>query len=534
MKLISIIPFILAISAPTSSAAESYLAIPITSFEAKYPINYETQKIFGSERFTVVAEKPDAYLIIYEFDDSPHIVSLPKRNENDRAISFRDGNVAGANGTLFIDFDTGFIAIEKAKSYKLSNHENGKVEIIYPLGEAMRRISLPEKAFKVISEKKYQELIQQQKTAKKTLISSNKTAKKDKLSAEQLKKLATNESLRAERVHTTKVKNTFESLTVAEDAIGLVTNEEGSGTGFLCEMDGVVFFFTNNRIIGSGKHLKIHTKDGTSLQPQLIEFAKDRDLVRISIVEQPRALEYTDEIRINEPVVVYSMSDDDSVTSKPGGRVKGVTHERIEMNAGFLTNDDGSPLINRHGKVIGMATHNIYSPSREPDWLDKLTDFDKTRGFAIKLSSDIEWVPFHPEAITAINGQITSEESTMLQSIELLSLYSNKPQILIISPDIEDLGLKDWILAHNAISKGFTELENKNYTPQQKKKAIEVLRNRNIAKGRSLSKFFKRKADDLSLLHLVPETEFHRQKVEQLKSDYYELSETNDSLNARL
>ncbi len=512
--------------------AQSHVAIANSTFQVKYPIDYDTQKIFSTEKMPCLGEDKEAYFIKYDFGNATHIVELPKRNENNRAVSYREGKFAQVNGTFFIDFEKGLILIEQGKTYPVVSMSDGKVEIVAMMGDEKRRVPFPDKYFRVVSMEEYNAALERQRERSSTPVATleNKPPPPS-LSADQLKQLAAQESQKAQQLHASRQKTRFVPVETPEDAVGLITTAEGSGTGFLCYMDGVVYFFTNSHVVGSGREMEIRLRDGTKVKPQLIEFAKDRDLARLSIDDQPASLAYTDRASIGEDVTVYGNSDGAGVITRTRGQINGDAHDRIETTAGFVPGNSGSPIVNESGEVVGVATYAIFNPGDDTDWTRKGTRFDAVRRFGVKLDEDILWVPFHPEALAMINGEIMDGESAMMQSIVLMAQYYNEPFEPILVPDINDAGLQQWVTAHNAVVKEYAALQSKSYAQHEITKVIEIIRNRGMAKGRSLSKFFDRQAERMEGLPLIPETAFHAEKVEELEEGFSVLSEANDKLN---
>ncbi|MEM9227951.1 MAG: hypothetical protein AAGA45_08270, partial [Verrucomicrobiota bacterium] len=151
-----------------------------------------------------------------------------------------------------------------------------------------------------------------------------------------------------------------------------------------------------------------------------------------------------------------------------------------------------------------------------------------------KLDPKITWIPFHPRALAMINTELIEGESLMLQSVSVMQQYYTNPFELIFTEDTEDPSLEQWIVAHNAVVKEYAALQNKSYSVAEMNKVQGIINNRGKAKGRSLSRFFERNAERMESLPLIPETAFHRQKLDQLHNGFDEMAKWNDKLNDTL
>ncbi|MBC2593381.1 trypsin-like peptidase domain-containing protein [Ruficoccus amylovorans] len=529
MRAIRLLPFLLLLLlAAPASRAESYVALPNSGFVVRYPIDYPACKIYPSQSFEVLSEDGDSYFVPYDFGDAVHVVELPKK-KNGRTVSFRDGNTAHINGMVMQKFEKGVILIEKGTAYPVTKAEGGQLELIVPVGDSKRRAPFPENLFRLVEAERYREASERPSTFATTTGDTSEDPRPS-LSAADLEKLAAAEKEKAARVHASQTKGRYMPVRSTEDAVGVVTTAEGSGTGFLCHMDGVVYFFTNSHVVGSGEDLTIRLRDGTKLKPRLIELAEDRDLARISIEKQPPSLTFTTRSDIGDDVIVYGNSAGAGVITKIKGEIKGDAYDRIETSAKFVPGNSGSPIVNRKGVVVAVATYATFNPTDKKDWVMAGTGFDKVRRFGVKLDDKINWIPFHPEALQLINHQIIEAEAALDQSASLMAVYYNAPFEPVIIPGIENPRLAQWITAHNAVVKEYAALEGKRYSMSERNKVLAIIRNRGRAKGRALTDFFRDQAEDLEALPLVPRTGFHAEHIKRTQEGFSQLAEINESI----
>ncbi|QYY35743.1 serine protease [Ruficoccus sp. ZRK36] len=522
---------LLAALAPLTSRAETYVALPNNSFAVRYPINQGKIKLYPSQSFEIVSENKDAYYIKYDFGDAVHIIEIPKR-KNGRIISTREGNTVDIAGMVVINADKGIILIEKGSAYPVTASHDNKLELIVPVGSGQRRVPFPANLFRLVEEQRYREATAEEN--KSAVAAADQEPNLPTLDVEELERLAEAEKARAAKVHAAARIDSHSRPPSPPDAVGLVTNAQGSGTGFLARLNGVVYFFTNSHVVGSGRDLKIRLRNGTELKPLLVELAADRDLARISIAEQPPALNVTVHADIGDKVTVYGNSAGAGVITEIRGKIVGDAFDRIETTAKFVPGNSGSPIVNKKDTVVAVATYAIFNPSDKFDWTMAGSGFDKVRRFGVKLDPAITWVPFHPEALAMINARIIAAEAALEQSSMIMSSYYDDPFAPIVIPGIDNPRLAQWITAHNAVVKEYASLEGKRYTMSERNKVINIIRNRGRAKGRSLTDFFREQADEMKNLPLIPRTGHHADRIEKLEQGFTQLATVNESLNQGL
>jgi len=87
---------------------------------------------------------------------------------------------------------------------------------------------------------------------------------------------------------------------------------------------------------------------------------------------------------IGDPVVVLGNSDGRGVVTEIRGKVIGVGPREIEVDAAFVIGNSGSPVLDRHGRVIGIATY-LRDCRDDEDWSKADTRFNGIRRFALRL-----------------------------------------------------------------------------------------------------------------------------------------------------
>jgi len=133
------------------------------------------------------------------------------------------------------------------------------------------------------------------------------------------------------------------------------------GTGFVVREDG--WIATNLHVIAGSKRLEVRLKDGrefTVVEVIAVDRQRDVAVVRIDAKQlEPISLGER-EVSVGEPVVAigHPLGLSDTVSD---GLVSGVREVRdglqvLQVSAPIAPGSSGGPLIDREGKVIGIAT----------------------------------------------------------------------------------------------------------------------------------------------------------------------------------
>lgn len=137
-------------------------------------------------------------------------------------------------------------------------------------------------------------------------------------------------------------------------------------SGFVAELKGKTYVFTNAQLISGHDRFTITTLSGESVQLKKIELSATRDLARFLVDKRP-SMEIDSAVTAGESISVYDYTMPGSVHSLPG-RVAKVHEGRFQAESGFSVNHYGSPVTKENGSVCGIATlANFYMYSSD-DW----------------------------------------------------------------------------------------------------------------------------------------------------------------------
>ena len=171
----------------------------------------------------------------------------------------------------------------------------------------------------------------------------------------------------------------------------LIHAKEGSGTGFLVKMNGKKYVMSNDHVVRSSSTPEMILVDGTKLRLGAFSVARDRDLARFEVDYPGECFEFSDKIPNNDDEIwIYGNSQGDDVITSLKGHVMGVGSKVIKVDAEFVHGNSGSPILDKEGKVVGVASY-LKNGDRGKDWTTKDTQFDQVRRFGVR-ASNVEWV----------------------------------------------------------------------------------------------------------------------------------------------
>ncbi len=194
-----------------------------------------------------------------------------------------------------------------------------------------------------------------------------------------------------------------------------VEGKAGQGSGFIAEVKGRKFLFSNAHVLAGIRGPAFKLLDRTPVQVGASSVAVGHDLVALSVIAGGKPLPAMDAldqtVSIGDPVVVLGNAEGAGVVNLLQGKVVGIGPNLVEVDAPFVPGNSGSPIIHvRTGKVIGVATYLLVKkvgPQRE-----------EIRRFGFRLDSvqkwqPIEWNRFYAEAdamekIEKLTGDLVS------------------------------------------------------------------------------------------------------------------------------
>ncbi|MCF7817826.1 MAG: serine protease, partial [Kiritimatiellales bacterium] len=147
-----------------------------------------------------------------------------------------------------------------------------------------------------------------------------------------------------------------------DSALVFVETGSGRGSGFIAEMDGKTYLFSNQHNFLGADNIHLRAMHGGLLEPVSFEFCKTRDLVRFELktddAKNVKVLQLAEgNPEINQPITVYGNSAGGNVATELKGKILGVGPSDIEVDADIVPGNSGSPVLDARGRVLGVATY---------------------------------------------------------------------------------------------------------------------------------------------------------------------------------
>ncbi len=170
-----------------------------------------------------------------------------------------------------------------------------------------------------------------------------------------------------------------------KDKLVVIVCGDKTGSGFIVRDGGRPYLFTNAHVVRKGVVIA-QRLDGTRLRLGPRDEAVGRDMVRFALEDTSApAFDLAAGVpNIGDPVVVLGNSDGRGVVTEIRGKVIGVGPREIEVDAAFVVGNSGSPVLDRRGRVIGIATY-LRDCRNDEDWSKIDTRFNGIRRFALRL-----------------------------------------------------------------------------------------------------------------------------------------------------
>ncbi len=182
-------------------------------------------------------------------------------------------------------------------------------------------------------------------------------------------------------------------FSASKDKLAIIVAGKKTGTGFLLRDGDRCWLYTNAHVVDgvSGEDVRATLINNSVLSLGACQRARGLDLVRFALAGPlPAFFPERNVPDIGESITILGNSDGRGVVTEIRGHILGVGPSQIEVDAPFVVGNSGSPVLNRAGRVVGVASY-LRNCRDNSDWSKKNTRYNGVRRFAIRVSG-VRWV----------------------------------------------------------------------------------------------------------------------------------------------
>ena len=192
--------------------------------------------------------------------------------------------------------------------------------------------------------------------------------------------------------------NKIASLSQANKAAVIIRGARSQGSGFIVIMNNQPYIVTNQHVLQGISRMRITLLDGTDLKPVSLQLAHSEDLARMrfSVAQKGSTIHALQPASampaIGSSIQVLGNSGGGEVVTRLKGELQGVGPDRIEVSAGFVSGNSGSPILDTQGKVLGVATYvQAETAQGQENWVASGTRFTEARRYGFRLPDEKGW-----------------------------------------------------------------------------------------------------------------------------------------------
>lgn len=286
-------------------------------------------------------------------------------------------------------------------------------------------------------------------------------SKEDEAEAEKERKL---DEVKAEKAEAQALIRAQFPYSFGDISDQLVTIEcesaagRSAGSGFIAQMDGKNYLFTNQHVILGADTIQFKTVTGRILRPRSVELSTSRDIARL-LLDNEEGFAVGQNIIMGLPIGVFGNSEGAGVATDLYGEVAGVGAEVIEVSADFVKGNSGSPVLTPDKEVIGIASYVKYSRKKRDTEGTKFEN--QTRRFCYRLTGT-QWKPVNWKQYNKKYGQLYRTNDQLIESIfAIINQWYDSPFAKVSADDHPDYDLQKWSTAHNQMVNRIVRLNDK-------------------------------------------------------------------------
>ncbi|MBN2704195.1 MAG: trypsin-like peptidase domain-containing protein [Pontiellaceae bacterium] len=223
-----------------------------------------------------------------------------------------------------------------------------------------------------------------------------------------------------------RAKDPLFSFSDISHALVFVENGDGRGSGFVAKMGDSVYFISNQHNFFGAESLKLKTMDGKTLKPAEFEYHKNLDLIRMKLSEDSlkdlTILTLSEKTPSTEDrIFLYGNSAGSNVATELDSEIIGVGPTSIEIKKEIVPENSGSPILNREGKVVGVAYATPETEFEKGSPYNKLLEdtlFSEVRRYGIRIPEE-GWVKGNLPSFLNQTYQLMDMQSYLMASYTL-------------------------------------------------------------------------------------------------------------------
>lgn len=218
------------------------------------------------------------------------------------------------------------------------------------------------------------------------------------------------------------------TLNDVTDCVVLIEGDKGSGTGFICDIEGESFIYTNAHVVSESQILKVIDRHGNLYKDvDRVELAAEGfangDVLRFHLVNpRKKALKLAEasfSLNDGDAVAALGNSQGLAVVRILDGKIAGVGPERIEITAEIVQGNSGGPVVSISDfSVVGIST---LAYKKATDIWSKDTEFDGVRRFALRPNLIKIWDEFEVRQFVT-EGMVLTQMKDNVRLTALLGL----------------------------------------------------------------------------------------------------------------
>jgi len=179
----------------------------------------------------------------------------------------------------------------------------------------------------------------------------------------------------------------------SKDKLAVIVAGKKAGSGFLVRVGDRCWLYTNAHVVEGSPPSGIRATllNNVALTLGACQRAQGRDLVRFEVAGTLPAFTLERNMPdIGEAITILGNSDGRGVVTEIRGHILGVGPQELEVDAPFVAGNSGSPVLNRAGRVVGVASY-LRNCRDNKDWSKKDTRYNGIRRFALRLAG-VRWI----------------------------------------------------------------------------------------------------------------------------------------------